>query len=343
MSRLNAPAVAAQSVLVASVSASATSRSLAPLASACCASSPAKWLRRALSKPLRAALNRCQSADSVSRSRRVAARWCAFHSSSSSRMRAPLVFHWILFSGWPAIDSASATIASRSAVACGAGLGAVLLLDVALGGEAGLDLVELGGEGVEVADDGRVLDLRREGLEPFGDVLGRDLGLWRGAARAARPRRRARRTCARSRSAPARRWRRGRSRPRARRPWCARRRCRSRRRDRTPRTAEWSVVISGRCGGRHGRVRRGLGERGRRRDRDGLGMLAGDGLRRGRRRGRRSRRLGGRAPRRARSCSPRCCSPRRGRPRSRRSAAGGSARPPGDGRGPRPVGGLRAR
>ena len=58
-----------------------------------------------------------------------------------------------------------------------AGLGPVLLLDVALGGHAGLDLVELGGEGVEVADDGRVLDLRGKGLESFGDVLGRHLGL----------------------------------------------------------------------------------------------------------------------------------------------------------------------
>ena len=49
----------------------------------------------------------------------------------------------------------------RLALGRGRGAGALrsaLLLDVALGGQAGLDLVELGGEGVEVADDGRVLD-----------------------------------------------------------------------------------------------------------------------------------------------------------------------------------------
>jgi hypothetical protein len=32
-------------------------------------------------------------------------------------MRAPLLFHWTLLSGWAAIFSASATIASRSAAA----------------------------------------------------------------------------------------------------------------------------------------------------------------------------------------------------------------------------------
>ena len=85
-----------------------------------------------------------QSAVSVSRSRRAPQRWCAFHSSSSSRMRAPLVFHWILFSGWPAMASASATIASRSAAAASRASARRCCSTVALARDAGLDLVDLG-------------------------------------------------------------------------------------------------------------------------------------------------------------------------------------------------------
>jgi hypothetical protein len=114
---LNARAVGAQSVLVASFSASVTRASLVERASARLVSRSANQARRPLSKVLRAWLKRVHRADSVVLSSLGPLRWCCFHSSSRARMRSPLVFHWVEPAGWAAIFSASATSASRVVIA----------------------------------------------------------------------------------------------------------------------------------------------------------------------------------------------------------------------------------
>ena len=80
MRLLKAPAVAAQSVLLARLSASATSFCLMTRASDWAESSWAKYVRRALSKLFRAALKRCHRLASASLSIRTPPRCSAFHS-----------------------------------------------------------------------------------------------------------------------------------------------------------------------------------------------------------------------------------------------------------------------
>ena len=109
--------MAAQSVLLARLSASATSFCLMTRASDWAESSWAKYVRRALSKLFRAALKRCQRLASESLSIRTPPRCSAFHSSSSSRIRAPLAFHWIRSGSCAEIASAAVTIAVRRSFA----------------------------------------------------------------------------------------------------------------------------------------------------------------------------------------------------------------------------------
>jgi hypothetical protein len=92
-------------------SASATSFSLRALTSSRSASRVAKYALRRLVKALRAADSRFHSAASAARS----ACGAVFHSSSSSRIRSPLLFQWVASA---AICSASATIRSLISFAC---------------------------------------------------------------------------------------------------------------------------------------------------------------------------------------------------------------------------------
>ena len=235
MSRLKAPAVGAQSVLVASRSASATSRSLAALASPWAASSPAKWVRRALSKPLRAALKRCPQRGlglavepggrraGAPSTRRAAHAYGRRSSSTGScsragrrsprpRRRSPRARPWPRRG--PRRDAAARRCACSR---CPTGS------RPAWPPSASRSPTTRG-----------VLDLRRSVLSPSATSLD-GTSAARAAARAARPRRTARRTCGRSRSAPRRRSRRGRNPPRAHPRECARRPCRARPPARRPR------------------------------------------------------------------------------------------------------------
>ena len=103
--------VGPQSVDPDSASASATSFSLRALTSSRSASRVAKYALRRLVNALRAADSRFHSAASTARS----ACGAAFHSSSSSRIRSPLLFQWVASA---AICSASATIRSLISLAC---------------------------------------------------------------------------------------------------------------------------------------------------------------------------------------------------------------------------------
>ena len=115
ISSRNALAVGPQSVEDASSSAWAQSFSLRVLAASRSPSRPAKYALRFLVNALRAAENRFHSAVSTARS----ACGAAFHSSSSWRIRSPLIFQCVASA---TIRSASATIRSltslASALAC---------------------------------------------------------------------------------------------------------------------------------------------------------------------------------------------------------------------------------
>jgi hypothetical protein len=107
----NALVVGPQSVDPDKASASAHSCSLRALTSSRSASSVAKKALRRLVNALRAADNRFHSTASAARS----ACGAAFHSSSSSRIRSPLLFQCVASA---AICSASATMRSLISLAC---------------------------------------------------------------------------------------------------------------------------------------------------------------------------------------------------------------------------------
>ena len=167
--------MAAQSVLDARRSASATSRSFVAFASPWAASSPAKWRATRL---VEAVAGRAEPGPQGGLG-------LAVESGGGALVRLPLVEQlphtgaarlpldlafWLSGDGLGLGDDRLALGRGR-----GAGLCPVLLLDRALARDARLDLVELGGEGVEVTDDGCVLDLRGQRLEAVGDVLRRHL------------------------------------------------------------------------------------------------------------------------------------------------------------------------
>ena len=97
--------------------------------------------------------------------------------SSRARIRSPLVFHWVEAAGWPAICSASATMASRCDGGLGPGGGAVLGLVGPLGLQAGLDPLDGGLQGRDVADHPGGLDVLLERGQAVGDLLGGDVGV----------------------------------------------------------------------------------------------------------------------------------------------------------------------
>ncbi len=111
ISSRNALVVGPQSVEPDSSSASAHSASLRALTSSRSASSVAKYALRRLVKAFLAADSRFHSTASAARS----ACGAAFHSSSSSRIRSPLLFQCVASA---AICSASATIRSLTCLAC---------------------------------------------------------------------------------------------------------------------------------------------------------------------------------------------------------------------------------
>ena len=110
ISSRNALAVGPQSVEPDIASASSHSFSLRALTSSRSASRLAKYALRRLVNALRAADSRFHSTASAARS----ACGAAFHSSSSSRIRSPLLFQWVASA---AICSASATIRSLISLA----------------------------------------------------------------------------------------------------------------------------------------------------------------------------------------------------------------------------------
>ena len=172
MSRLKAPAVAPQSVLVARASASLTRSCLADFASPWVLSSWAKWTRRALSKELRAWLNRCQSAPSVSRSSRAPAALVLLPllEQLAHPGAAALPLDLVLGLAGDLLGLGHDGLAlGRGHRAGGVALGGLGLL---AGGDGLGDLGDLGLEHGEVADDvglGRV-------LAELGQSLGRVLG-----------------------------------------------------------------------------------------------------------------------------------------------------------------------
>ncbi len=111
ISSRNALVVGPQSVEEDRASASAHRASLRTLTSSRSASRVAKNALRRLVNALRAADSRFHSTASAARS----ACGAAFHSSSSSRIRSPLLFQWVASA---AICSASATIRSLICLAC---------------------------------------------------------------------------------------------------------------------------------------------------------------------------------------------------------------------------------
>ena len=177
ISCLKARAVGVQSVLVESSSASATSSSLVARASARLVSRSANQARRALSKELRAWLKRCHRADSVALSSLAPERWCCFHWSSRARIRSPLVFHCVEAGrlAGDLLGLGDDGLALRGGL--GPGRGALLGLVGPLGLQAGLDPLDGGVQGRDVADDPGGLDVLLEGGQAVGDLLGGDVGV----------------------------------------------------------------------------------------------------------------------------------------------------------------------
>ena len=148
---------------------------MAELASARLVSRSANQARRFLSKELRAWLNRVHRADSVALSSLAPVRWCCFQSSRRARIRSPLVFHWVE----PGRLGRDGLGLGDDGLTLLGGLRArgraVLGLVGPLGPEAGLDALDGGQQGRDVADDAGRLDVLLERGQAVGDLLRGDV------------------------------------------------------------------------------------------------------------------------------------------------------------------------